>query len=55
MSTLGELSSSPSTGRTQVIKMLHEAHPGIVRMKKLARRYVWLPGVNAELEKSVRM
>ena len=38
----------------QVIQQLHEAHPGIARMKSLARQYVWWPGMNSDLEKKVR-
>ena len=34
----------PSKGRSQVVQMLHEAQPGIARMKSLARGYVWWPG-----------
>ncbi len=30
------------------------AHPGITRMKTLARSYVWWPSINAELEKCGR-
>ena len=35
--------------------MLHEGHPGISRMKALARSYVWWPGMDQQLENRVKL
>ena len=44
----------PPQGQAQVIAELHKAHPGISRMKALARGYVWWPNMDHELEDAVK-
>ena len=43
----------PTAGRIKIMEELHESHPGIVRMKSLARSYVWWPGMDKDLETKV--
>ena len=44
----------PLQGRKVVIELVHDSHPGVTRMKRLARSYVWWPGMDAELEGAVK-
>ncbi|XP_048244738.1 uncharacterized protein K02A2.6-like [Haliotis rufescens] len=44
----------PPQGREIVVNMLHEAHPGISRMKSVARGFVWWPKMDDELELKVK-
>ena len=44
----------PLPGRLPILRELHEGHPGISRMKSLARMVVWWPGMDQEIEEKVR-
>ena len=40
----------PPQGRTTVLQELHGGHPGITRMKSLARGLIWWPKLDEEIE-----
>ena len=44
----------PPPGRERILDELHEGHPGISRMKSLARSFVWWPGLDNSLEQKVK-
>ena len=44
----------PNTLHRQILEELHVSHPGITRMKQLARSYVWFPNMDSEIENFVK-
>ncbi|XP_064475582.1 uncharacterized protein K02A2.6-like [Ornithodoros turicata] len=52
--TWGQRVIVPDTLRQPVLSLLHEEHPGIERMKMLARSFVWWPLMDKDIESTVR-
>lgn len=44
----------PIKGRDKILKLLHQTHSGMSKMKGLARSNVWLPGMDGNVEKEVQ-
>ncbi|KAI7811353.1 hypothetical protein IRJ41_013611 [Triplophysa rosa] len=44
----------PPPLRQRILEELHSGHCGIVRMKEIARSYLWWPGVDSEIEEKVK-
>ena len=44
----------PTIGRSQILKQIYETHPGICRMKNIARSYYWWPKIDKDIEAKVK-
>ena len=44
----------PPQGRNRLTEEIHDTHPGICRMKSLARSYFWWPNMDEQLENKVK-
>jgi hypothetical protein len=50
----GERLIIPKIFQPKILNELHRAHPGIVRMKSIARSYVYCPNIDQEIESFVK-
>ena len=48
------LGNESSGAQSRILSELHCAHPGVVKMKQLARSYVWCYKLDQDIEEIVR-
>nr|CAD2199249.1 unnamed protein product [Meloidogyne enterolobii] len=44
----------PTKLRNAILKALHLAHPGVVKMKAIAKEHVYWPQINSDIERTIR-
>ncbi|XP_053685985.1 uncharacterized protein K02A2.6-like [Sabethes cyaneus] len=52
--TYGERLVIPTKFQDRVLRLLHKGHPGVERMRSVARNYVYWPGIDEQITQRVR-